>query len=87
MPTLTIDLPETAYRAALALSPEERRRRVSKVMQSDDWEDEEPELTEEDYAAIGRGIDNMRAGRTTPAEIVFARLREKHGFPKGDNPL
>jgi anti-sigma factor RsiW len=86
MPTLTIDLPGSAYRAALALSPEERRR-VSRVMQSDDWEDEEPELTEEDYAAIRRGIEDVKAGRTTPAEIVFARLRAKHGFPKGDNPL
>ncbi|MBC8138791.1 MAG: hypothetical protein H8F28_23165 [Fibrella sp.] len=87
MPTLTIDLPETAYRAALALSPEERSRRVSKVVLNDHWEDEEPELTEEDYAAIGRGLENMKAGRTTPAEVVFARLREKHGFSKGDNPL
>ena len=86
MPELTINLPETAYRAALALSPEERARRISKVVLSDDWDDE-PELTEEDYAAIGRGLEDVKAGRTTPIEIVFARLREKHGFPKGDYPL
>jgi len=80
MPTLTIDLPETAYQAALALSPFERARRISKVVLSDDWEDDEPELTEEDYAAIGEGLAQLERGERTPGAVVFDRIRTKYGL-------
>lgn len=69
MPELTVNLPETAYRAALALSPEERARRISRVVLSSDWK-EEPELTKEDYAAIGEGLAQLKRGERIPGAVV-----------------
>src|SRR4029434_10887444 len=33
---------------------------------------------------IQRGLADVKAGRTKPARQVFARLRRKHGIPRGD---
>ena len=82
MPTLTVELPDKVYRAALSVEPDERVRLVSEA-----FNNAEPELTENDYAAIGEGLAQMKRGEGTPGHIVFARLREKYGFPRGDNPL
>lgn len=95
MPILTLELPDDIYRAARLLSPEERVRRFSKaVTEPEDDEGEydydptvDPVLTEEDMASIGRGIENMKAGRTTSAEVVFARLWKKHGLNPERNPF
>ncbi len=88
MPTLTLDLPEAAYRAALALSPEERVRRVSKTFIHGEYEDDEdPVLTEEDFAAIGEGLAQLKRGEGTPRHIVFDRIRAKYGLRKGNSPI
>ncbi len=50
-------------------------------------DDPQPELTEEDYTAIGEGLAQLERGEGTSGEIVFARLRAKYGFPKGNSPL
>lgn len=31
---------------------------------------------------IQRGLADVKAGRTKPARLVFARLRRKHGIPR-----
>ena len=36
----------------------------------------------ESVAAISRGYEDVRAGRTRPATEFFEELREKHGFPR-----
>lgn len=93
MPTLTLDLPEAAYRAALAFDPAERVRLATATFIAaeatlpDEEDNPQPELTEEDLASIGQGLAELARGEGTSGEIVFARLRAKHGFPKGDNPL
>ena len=43
-----------------------------------DWERQDYERSVE---AIRRGYDDMKAGRTKPAEEVHRALRRKHGFP------
>jgi predicted transcriptional regulator len=37
---------------------------------------------EESVAAIHRGYEDMKAGRTRPAAEFFEELREKYGFPR-----
>jgi predicted transcriptional regulator len=37
---------------------------------------------EESVAAIRRGYEDMKAGRTRPATEVLEELRIKHGFPR-----
>ena len=93
MPTLTLDLPDAAYQAALAFDPAERVRLATvtfiaaEATLPDEKYNPQPELSEEDYAAIGEGLAQLERGEGTPGEIVFARLRAKHGFPKGEHPL
>ncbi|HEY6342227.1 MAG TPA: hypothetical protein VIY49_12100 [Bryobacteraceae bacterium] len=36
---------------------------------------------EESVAAVRRGYEDMKAGRTRPADEVHQALRRKHGFP------
>ena len=36
----------------------------------------------ETIEGIQRGLTDVKAGRTTPARQVFARLRRKHGIPR-----
>jgi prevent-host-death family protein len=36
----------------------------------------------ETIEALQRGFADVRAGRTTAAHTVFARLRRKHGIPR-----
>ena len=92
MPTLNIsvDLTAEAYERAIALSPAERERMVANMFstarneQSDSERDELPdeELTPEDLASIGRGFDDMDAGRVHDGEQVFAEMRERFGWKK-----
>ena len=87
---IVLNLTETAYRDALALPPPERARVIAlgiTAVLAVAAPEPETEPTEDDLAAIGRGIADADAGRTGPGEIAFARLREKYGFPKGDNPF
>jgi hypothetical protein len=37
---------------------------------------------EESVAAIRRGYEDVKAGRTRPATEFLEELREKHGFPR-----
>ena len=37
---------------------------------------------EESVAAISRGYEVLKAGRTRPAAEFLQELREKHGFPR-----
>ncbi|MBC7807838.1 MAG: hypothetical protein H7145_17025 [Akkermansiaceae bacterium] len=93
MPILTIDLPETAYQAALEYSPEERVRLIAATFTGDkdtlirSERDEQPELSEEDYAAIGRGLEDIKAGRTERGSVVMDRIRAKYGLRKGNSPF
>lgn len=93
MPTLTLDLPDAAYQAALKYSPEEQVRLVAttfiggKDVLIRTERDEQPELSEEDYAAIGRGLEDIKAGRTEPLSVVMDRIRAKYGLRKGNSPI
>jgi predicted transcriptional regulator len=44
-----------------------------------DWERQD---YQEAVAGIREGYEDMKAGRTQPADEVFEELREKHGFPR-----
>lgn len=89
MPTLTLELPETAYRAALTLSAHERDRLAaimfttaeafSDAEDEDDGPDYDRPTNAADLEAIGRGIQAEAEGRTTPGDVVFARYRERFG--------
>jgi predicted transcriptional regulator len=37
---------------------------------------------EESVAAVRRGYEDMKAGRTRPAAEFLEEIREKHGFPR-----
>ena len=87
MPTLTIDLPETAYRAALSFPTHERARLAAIMFMTAeavlDMEDDptlpdyDRETNEDDLEAIGRGLADIEAGRTIPGDVFFARLQEQ----------
>ncbi len=83
MHNLTIRLPDTAYRAALSFTPDERDRLVAVALTAAHaaLEDEEPdfdrETNEADLEAIGRGLQAEAEGRTVPGEVVFAMLKEQ----------
>ena len=87
---IVLNLSEVAYHDVLALPPPERARVIAlgiTAMLAVAAPEPETEPTEADLAAIGRGISDADAGRTVPGGIAFARLHEKYGFPKGDNPF
>ncbi|MBC8142335.1 MAG: hypothetical protein H7Y38_12935 [Armatimonadetes bacterium] len=89
---LIIDLPRSAYNRMLSLSPDDRAHfaaigLTAAYNAADDDEDDDTEPTEEDYAAIGRGLADMDAGRVSPANEVFNAIRAKHGFAKGNSPI
>jgi predicted transcriptional regulator len=44
-----------------------------------DWERQD---YDESVAAVHRGYEDMKAGRTRPAGEFLDELREKHGFPR-----
>jgi predicted transcriptional regulator len=44
-----------------------------------EWEREDREKS---VAAIRRGYEDVKAGRTRPAVEFLEELREKHGFPR-----
>ena len=76
MPTLTIDLPDAAYRAALDLPATERTRRVASVFaDAEDAADEESYSAKEKekVAALFRGI--ILPTESNPETV--ARLREE----------
>jgi len=88
MPTLTVDLPETAYRAALAFPAPERARmiaatfteetpRFSALEEDEDAPPYDRPTNEADLEAIGRGIQAEAEGRTIPGDVVFARLMDQ----------
>jgi hypothetical protein len=83
MPTLSIELPETAYRAALSFPPHERTRLAAVMFTTAEAAlgNEEPdydrETSESDLEAIGRGLADVASGRTISGDVVFAQLREQ----------
>lgn len=44
-----------------------------------DWERQDYDKS---VAAVHRGYDDMKAGRTKPAAQFLEELRQKHGFPR-----
>ncbi|MBC8141620.1 MAG: hypothetical protein H7Y38_09300 [Armatimonadetes bacterium] len=91
MPTLTLDLPDTAYRAALTLTPRERNRFAAVMFATLETIDAETDsdraaafaaAEEADIQAVGRGLADEAAGRTVPGDVVFAQMREqaRHGL-------
>ena len=82
MQTLTIRVPDTVYHAALTFTPAERERLFAvAITVAHAALEEEPDYDrptdEADLEAIGRGLQAAAEGRTTPGDIVFARLREQ----------
>jgi hypothetical protein len=83
MPTLTIDLPESAYRDALTFDPKERARLVAimfstaRSIELETEPDYHRETDEADLEAIGRGIAAAARGDVVPGDVVFAQLREQ----------
>ena len=90
---MRFELPQSTYRAILTLAPEERSHTafigltVAFAAAEDASDANDPELTEDDYAVIGRGLAAMDAGDVIPGAEVFAELRAKHGFAKGNSPF
>jgi len=82
MPTLTIEVPDATYRAALAFTPQERMRLVSVTFAAAEATlaaepDYDRETSEDDLEAIGRGLQAEAEGRTIPGDVLFARLKEQ----------
>ncbi len=79
MPTLTLELPDAAYHAALALPETERVRRATFAFIDDegDGPDYDRETDEDDLAAIGRSLEDEAAGRIIPGDIALARFRQQ----------
>lgn len=90
MPTLTIDLSDTEYAAAIALPEAERRRAiivaanyyaVARNEPPNEGDDEYDPPTQEDLDAIGRGLEDEAAGRVVDWEVareeIRAMLRER----------
>ncbi len=83
MPTLNIELPDAAYRAALLFPPHERTRLAAVMFATAEATlgGEEPdydrETSDDDLESIGRGIADVAAGRTVSGDMVFAQLQEQ----------
>ena len=83
MQTLTIRLPDTAYRAALAFTPAERERLFAVAITTahaaldEEEADYDRETNEDDLAAIGRSLADEAAGRIIPGDVVLAALVEQ----------
>ncbi len=82
MPALTLDLPDTAYRAALTLTPRERNRFAAVMFATLETVDAElpdfdRETNEADLQAIGRGLEALARGETIPGDVAFAQLMEQ----------
>ena len=84
MQALTIELPDTTYRAALAFTPEERQRLFAVALAAAEATRQAAfaEAEEADIQAVGRGLADEAAGRTVPGDVVFAQMREqaRHGL-------
>ena len=82
MQTLTIEVPDATYRAALAFTPQERMRLVTVTFAAAEAAlasepDYDRETSEADLEAIGRGLQAEAEGRTIPGDVLFARLKEQ----------
>ncbi len=82
MPTLTLDLPDTAYRAALTLTPRQRNRFAAVMFATletidADLPDFDRETNEADLEAIGRSLEAEARGETVPGDVALAGLMEQ----------
>jgi len=82
MQTLTVTLPDAAYRAALSFSKQELDRLVAVAITTAeaalaDEPDYDRETNEADLEAIGRGLQDVAAGRVIPGEVALAQFREQ----------
>jgi hypothetical protein len=92
MPSITIELPDSAYRAALSFPPAERMRlgtialsaafTTAEAAYQDDAEEEEPPTTAEHIAAIREALAEEAAGQYMDGDVFMAELREKRGWKK-----
>ncbi|MBC8140014.1 MAG: hypothetical protein H7Y38_01085 [Armatimonadetes bacterium] len=82
MPKLTIDLPESAYRAALNFDSREQVRLVTATFivaeaALEDIPDYHRETNEADLKVIGRSLQDEAEGRIIQGEVAMARFREQ----------
>jgi hypothetical protein len=85
MPTLTIDLSDAEYAAAIALPETERRHAIIAaanryaVARNESPEEDEgyDPPTQEDLDAIGRGLEDEAAGRVEDGWAMLTELREQ----------
>jgi len=101
MPTLSVELTESVYQRAIALTKQEQERianvafsvATDRPIEADGdseavWLTQEElnaldiPLTEDDLAAIGRGIADADAGRSEPGWEALARMRGEMGWTK-----
>ncbi len=81
MRAITIEVPEELAERWEALPAEQRNYFAVAALESALSEVEgQPTLSEEDLAAIGRGLADADAGRTEDADTVFADLRQRVGL-------
>lgn len=92
MQTLTIQLPDSAYRAALTFTPQEQTRLAAIMFTTAHGLDAEEtetdraarfaELEEADIQAVGRGLEAEAQGETIPGDVLLAQIKEqaRHGF-------
>jgi len=76
-----INMPEEAYQNALSFSPAERERMIINAFVEDLYEepDYDRETNEADLEAIGRGLEDEKAGRVSSGYDVLAQLEKRFG--------
>lgn len=88
MPTLNIELPEAAYRAAIAFMPVERTQLVTATFLAAEavlpGDDEDPPLNQYHLDALREAIAEEEAGQTLDGDAFMAELREKR---RGAKPV
>lgn len=77
MPTLTVDLPETAYRNALGVAPPERSRLIADLFSGTTQGDAAPALPGGENVALPTDAERVRAAYTdAPGDADAAREEE-----------
>ncbi|GAB4468248.1 MAG: hypothetical protein OHK0029_40550 [Armatimonadaceae bacterium] len=74
MATITLEVPDEIAEGLQQIPKHELAQYLSEIV-----EDYEllPPLSPEDLESIGRGLADADAGRVVPADVVFARLKQR----------
>lgn len=84
--TLTLDLPDDLANELMSMPEAERNRYVAVAMVRgadlvvDENDQDIAPTSEEDLAAIGRGLADSDAGRVMDADTFFAQMRRELGL-------